>query len=40
MKPKYIHYDSAFEKKFNKFKTRLTDAERARLKKRKSGAMN
>ena len=34
MKPKYILYDHAFEKKFEKYKNQLTYAERERLKKR------
>lgn len=34
MKPKYILYDFAFEKKFNKYKAQLTDAERKRLRER------
>ena len=34
MKPKYILYDAAFEKKFKKYKSRLSDLERQKLKKR------
>jgi addiction module RelE/StbE family toxin len=34
MKPKYISYDSAFEKKFKKYKNQLSDTGRQRLKKR------
>ena len=34
MKPKYILYDAAFEKKFAKYKSKLTDSERQRLKQR------
>ncbi len=32
MKPKYISYDSGFEKKFEKYKKQLTDIEKQRLK--------
>lgn len=31
MKPKYILYDAAFEKRFEKYKKRLTDAEKDKL---------
>ena len=34
MKPKYIAFDTAFEKQFDKYKKRLTDAESERLRKR------
>mgnify|MGYP001558539373 CR=1 FL=1 len=34
MKPKYISYDAAFEKKFKKYKNQLTDTERQRIKNR------
>ena len=32
MMPKYISYDSGFEKKFEKYKKQLTDIEKQRLK--------
>lgn len=32
MKPKYISYDAAFEKKFKKYKNQLTDTGRQRIK--------
>ena len=34
MRPKKIVYDAAFEKKFEKYKRQLTEAERKRLKTR------
>jgi len=34
MKPKYISFDAAFEGKFKKYKARLSETERQRLKKR------
>ena len=34
MKPKYISYDKAFEKKFEKYKSKLTDGEKDKLRKR------
>jgi mRNA-degrading endonuclease YafQ of YafQ-DinJ toxin-antitoxin module len=34
MKPKYILYDAAFGKRFDKYKSKLTDSERQRLKQR------
>jgi len=34
MKPKYISFDTAFEKQFDKYKKRLTEVERDRLRKR------
>ena len=34
MRPRYILFDSGFEKEFNKYKAHLTDAERNRLRKR------
>lgn len=34
MKPKYIFYDKAFEKKFDRYKSQLTNAEKEKLKKR------
>lgn len=34
MKPKYIKYDLAFGKKFEKYKSKLTDSDRQKLKKR------
>jgi len=34
MRPKKIVYDTAFEKKFEKYKRQLTEAERKRLKTR------
>ena len=34
MKPKYVSYDAAFEKKFEKFTNQLTDDEKERLRKK------
>jgi len=34
MKPKYISFDAAFERNFKKYKARLSETERQRLKKR------
>ncbi len=34
MKPKYILYDAAFEKRFEKYKNRLTAAEKDKLRKK------
>ena len=34
MKPGYIQYDAAFERKFDKYKNQLTHSEKQRLKKR------
>ncbi len=34
MKPKYILYDKPFEKRFEKYKSQLTNAEKEKLKRR------
>jgi mRNA-degrading endonuclease YafQ of YafQ-DinJ toxin-antitoxin module len=34
MKPKYIYFDAAFERKFEKYEARLSETERQRLNKR------
>ena len=34
MKPKYVSYDKAFEKKFEKYKSKLTDGEKDKFRKR------
>jgi mRNA-degrading endonuclease YafQ of YafQ-DinJ toxin-antitoxin module len=34
MKPKYILFDAPFEKRFNKYKAHLTEAQRKRFKKK------